>query len=353
MMGDLDKPFLGLDWDAFVNEWYLGAPPQIGPDETKKALGALLRWYPSEYEKLGRDNVRAPFMIEPAIRTGLALLACETLDGFNGIARRLERGDRGARFELLLAAGLVSLGYRPELEPVAGRDGEGRRNDAAITVQGTRVYFEAIRAEWSAASMEAKAVAREISNKILGAMEDGSIVIRLAEPPTKLEVDAICEAAVSAPIDTDFKIGEALYVRKNGVLSGERPHDLPEIGAVHGEVAFNGKRQVSLEFPAIDVRLPALMGRKAVQLNRDNINIVVIDVSNIPGRLENLAPQVVGRFQPSLNRRFGAVVLVRRSFPVERSVTVTEWHVIPNPHATAPVPADFLKQIASLDGASL
>jgi hypothetical protein len=106
---------------------------------------------------------------------------------------------------------------------------------------------------------------------------------------------------------------------------------------------------VAVHHPALDLRLPRLMEQKAEQMGSNNANVLVIGISQIPGKMEYLAPQIMRRFQPNLNRRFGAVVLMKSALHSDQMTSRTQVHVMRNPHATTPVPEQLLEQLARLD----
>lgn len=72
----------------------------------------------------------------------------------------------------------------------------------------------------------------------------------------------------------------------------------------------------------------------------DHSNVLVIDITRVPGGMR-WGSLIQRRLQPNQNRRFGAVILVRRWIG-ESNLVEEEWRVVRNPHAYQPVPEDFL-----------
>lgn len=349
--------FLGLPWDDFVREWFLGNPVSVSPEESRRGLDALRRWLPDQLDRLVAASNRGPFIIEPAIRLGVRLAEAEPLLGFSELAARLANDEPGAHLELLLAAALLSLGHRPEIEPYVdpSAGSSGKRNDAAITFAGSRVHFEATRADQSEEGARAQLTAQKMGEALVAAQDCLHVLVWTTSPLQNDMIIPVVQLCKTTPLDDLVEVPGVGYLRKtNGEdQSGPEPPDIgPMLVMAHFRMENGVRRVANIRQPAIDLRLPKILDKKGAQLG-PNANVVVIGVNNIPGKMADLAPQVVRRFQPALNRRFGAAVLVRSTFPMDRMVSHTELEVIPNPHATDAVPEGLLRQIASLNGTVL
>jgi hypothetical protein len=349
--------FLDLSWERFVQEWFLGSVPQLTPEEVQRGLDALGHWVPTRMSSLAAGSQRGPAIVEPTVRFGLRVAQTAALRGFSDLASRLQHEEAGAHLELLLAAALVSLGYQPELEPEVDPDAKqnGKRNDAAINVDGRRVHFEATFAAQSDEGARAQSVAQQLAKALVEQQDSGHILIWTTLPLQCEMIGPIMQECESAERDVLVEMPGIGYLRKTNSddPSGPEPPDIgPRWVVVQGKIENGVNRVVNIRQPAIDLRLPNLMHKKSAQMGT-NTNIVVIGVGNIPGKMGELAPLIARRFQPALNRRFGAAVLVRSAFHGDGLVSRTEWEVVPNPYATDPVPDGLLSQIASLNGKPL
>jgi hypothetical protein len=104
-----------------------------------------------------------------------------------------------------------------------------------------------------------------------------------------------------------------------------------------------------VRLPIDDQRAARLMGAEAHHFSRDETNILAIDVTNIPGSIPDWIPLIERRFQPNLNRRFGAVVLFTRVNQLHSANIIRGYRILRNPHAYRPVPDALLAAIANLD----
>lgn len=351
--------FLGTDWDGFVTHWYLGLQPAVTPTEASMGLEALSTYAPEKYAKLiDDDSPRGSAVIEPALRFGLRLDSCKHLQGFDELIRRIRSGDPGARAELHLAASLVKLGYAPELEPETGH---GKRNDAVVEVEQRRVFFEVTAPEQSEMSAEALRHAEDFVGRVLAAAPAGNRVeVWLTNAPTDSAADAVI-AAISANLPlVDGRLIEIAgigYVRRVEAAESagvEPPNvDLPRFGIARARGDAGIVTQVNLRFPALEDRLARIMEHKSEQLNVDNVNVVVIHVNDVPGKVKLLATKVLRRLQPGLNRRFSAIVLVKSGFHADKVEVRHEWEVVVNPNSYQPIPEILASQLSSLNEISL
>jgi hypothetical protein len=120
-----------------------------------------------------------------------------------------------------------------------------------------------------------------------------------------------------------------------GIVSTNRKSHLPSLAMVR--------------FPIDDQRAARLMAAETHQLSRDEINVLAIDLSNIPGGIRDWKPLIQRRFQPNLNRRFGAVVLFTRVNQLHNANILRGYRVLRNPHAYRRVPDALLGAIENLD----
>jgi hypothetical protein len=125
----------------------------------------------------------------------------------------------------------------------------------------------------------------------------------LSNPQAEMihEIPGVAFVAIR-PFDPRIELIKSNFIDRGvpaiGIVSTNRKGHLPSLAMVR--------------FPIDDQRAARLMVAETHQLSRDEINVLAIDLSNIPGGIRDWKPLIQRRFQPNLNRRFGAVVLFTR-----------------------------------------
>ena len=74
---------------------------------------------------------------------------------------------------------------------------------------------------------------------------------------------------------------------------------------IHPESLTSANVQHSMS----DARAARLLEAEAKHFSKEEANLVVMDITRMPNGIKAFAPLVQRRFQPGLNRRFGAVAL--------------------------------------------
>jgi hypothetical protein len=82
--------------------------------------------------------------------------------------------------------------------------------------------------------------------------------------------------------------------------------------------------------------------------SRDEMNILVMDVSKIVSNFDAWCEMIERGLQPNLNRRFGAVAVFTWGRIGEKMSTYDKWRIIVNPHAYRPVPKAVLDKIINV-----
>jgi len=290
----------GEDWAAVIARWGLGTPLPIAPDCGWDALGALERLYPAHLDRILADGARGVWVLAPLIDLGRVLAECEHLDGFGPVLARLTAEDKGAdgrraaRAELHVATLLMHVGYRPRLEPTLGT----RAPDGVIATDAGDVYYEVI-------------------------------------APTIPEVQREALREIQGPLDALLRTG-----RKRQEQSGE-------INAIRDDLD-RLMQPASVYFEVSNERGVGLLEAESKHFPKDTMNMVVMDVSTaLPFGFEPWVPFITRRFQPRLNRRFGAVVLVQTQN--QAPALIRHCAVIANPHAYKPLPHNLVDGLHGLD----
>ncbi len=290
----------GEDWAAVIAWWGLGTPLPIALDCGWDALGALERLYPAHLDRILADGARGVGVLAPLIDLGRVLAACEHLDGFGPVLARLTTEDKGAdgrraaTAELRFAALLMHVGYRPRLEPTLGT----RAPDGVIATDAGDVYYEVI--------------APTIPEPLREALRE-----------------------IQGPLDALLRTGRKRQERSGDINVIRDDIDrLMQPATVYVEVS--------------NERGVGLLEAESKHFPKNTMNLVVMDVSAaLPFGFESWVPFIARRFQPHLNRRFGAVVLVQTHN--QAPALIRRCAVIANPHAYKPLPLGLMDRLRGVD----
>src|SRR5215467_1870564 len=114
-------PAIFGSWEQFVENWCANSAPHHNREAVEAALSTLMRLWPERIMALASNRARGLLLINPAIRDGIMLSACEDLKGFDNVIRRLRQdAERSAYCELAFTARVVRAGLTPVLEPRLG-----------------------------------------------------------------------------------------------------------------------------------------------------------------------------------------------------------------------------------------
>jgi hypothetical protein len=293
----------GEDWAAVIARWGLGTPLPVAPDDGWDALGALERLYPARLDRILADGRQGVGMLAPLIDLGHILAVCEPLCGVAPVLTRLTAQDnegtggndrRAAAAELRFAALLVRLGYPPRLEPTLGT----RAPDGVIATDAGDVYYEVI-------------------------------------APTIPQVQREALREIQGPLDKLLRTGRKRQ-EKNGDINAIRA-DLDRL-----------MQPTSVYFEVPNKRGATLLDAESKHFPKDTMNLVAMDVSAaLPFGFEPWLPFIANRFQPRLNRRLGAVVLIQT---YNQAPTITRrCAVVANLHAYKPLPLSLVDGLRGVD----
>lgn len=360
----------GSDWSEFVEAWCLGIVPSMPSDSGWEALGVLERLWP-EYLDSALVSGKGVWTMLPVLDVGLVLRDCARLEGFDGVFERMKTGahphparwhgqpmksyniastlvESAAFSELACASLLQRLGYEPILEPRLNE----KRPDACIRVGARDVYIEVICPELSSAMREVRQEVLNLSIAILEHAHGLSVSVFLFDCPVAESSEAILNCLKECgPSKAFYELPGLARIACS--QSGEHlpcsmlaPDNLSQPVSTSESADTLGAR-VSVCYVETDERAQRLMDEESKHLSLGEMNLLVMDVSTIPRALQSWPALVQRRFQPKINRRFGAVVLLERCCgPREvelRCVTLE------NPHARKPLPRALLDGLGMLN----
>jgi hypothetical protein len=348
----MSLPAIFGSWEQFLEKWCAANPPEEEREIVEQALSVLQRLWPERVTAMVNEGFRGLMVISPAIRHGLILSACEKLTGFENVLRRVKGGERSAYIELMFGARLVKAGYSPVLEPPLA----GKALDTLIPTDDDNVYCEVIAPETSEAINEVRDAARKLSQ----ALRDENPGKRI-EVLFTTDIDEVSCARVLAAVKNHALSDEIWELDSTARISTRLRGNDPNVGptipsppaaAIVGAAEGSWNEGVGtvgiVRIPVSDERARRLMEGETHHFSRDQMNILVMDVSKIVSNFDAWCEMIERGLQPNLNRRFGAVVVFTWGRIGEKMSTYDKWRIIVNPHAYRPVPEAVLDKIISV-----
>jgi hypothetical protein len=351
-------------WSEFVAEWCLGIQPVETPAEVERAFDALRRLWPEFLARLEAEAAqghRDASKIVAAITRGLTIAACESLDGFRPVMDRVRREEKSAYAELEFAAALVRCGFTPRLEPRLGR----KSPDCLVEVESKQVYAEVIAPERSAEIRAAEATAERMATVLVERTTGTRTEVLLSGDPGA-QFDDILDAVTATLPDGRVHNVEGIARVRRDFLGSQPPnvgpvianydprpgHDpRPAIGVARMTGGGGGVfTSATVRLPVTDERAHRLLSKELSHFSSTERNILVIRTTEAHGGMKWWWPLTLRWFQPSRNRRIGAIVLYEHSAMMYQQIAIRQrWRVIENPYAYMPVPRSLINAIGTLD----
>lgn len=306
-------------WSKFVEVWCGGHAPGYEPAVAIDALRTVGELWPESV-----SGIRGLYPACGLIELGKLLSAVRSCDGFDALLPRLKRQDQGAHAELIVAGGLIRSGLKIRL----GVPCNNHVLDLAVEDASGPIFVE-VTAPHEAESLTAqRELVLDLSLQLSSASDCYSVVVEFRDDPTPELVEAIVTQLPSDESGEWRNVGSARFRRW---LS---PPD---------------RRELSVEWPGIDCRTERVVIEKSKQLARDVANVLVIDMGSVGGSIAEWVASIGRLFQPTKNRRFGAIVMFQSLFSAHWDRGYRLWWTIENPYATHPIPESIVRALRALD----
>lgn len=306
----------GSNRTDFIANWCSGVAPSIPAEQGWGAIGVLERLWPEYLDKVLAGGAKGIAIMTPMIDLGITLEACENLVGFDKLLARMKKGEEAASREAKFAAQLVKLGYKPELEPILN----GKCLDTLISVGGEKVYFEIITPDTCDVMKTAYSEMRSLVQRISKENTGMDVNIKLLTDLNPSISDSILAylKTLSPSTENTHKMPDVALIKYStfapAPLSFEHKQndvELPGLFVASLNRTEDGiKTRTNVGVSITDERAQRLMSAEAHHFSNKETNILVMDISRVPAGIRCWSPLIQRRFQPNINRRFGAVVLL-------------------------------------------
>jgi hypothetical protein len=216
------------------------------------------------------------------------------------------------------------------------------------------VYIEVIRPNVDELMRDALQKMRGLANRLVTENPDRSLDLYLLDVSALLSADGICDFARNCTGNPD--ITHALpgvgFLRCNSFSPSLSPFEPVEAtGPLRFVAVFQStntsRSRANLRIPVSDERAESLIRNESHHFSHEANNLLVMDVTSIPGGTKSWAPLIRRRFQPTINRRIGGIVLW--DAVVQGSDVVNHVSVLPNPFARNALPQTLLDSLSGIN----
>jgi len=332
---------------------------QLSAERMQKALEAF-----NGFEQLfGREwvdnlfnGVQSPIYVQYVIELWELWANIKVLTKSDQILKRWRSGisASGVVAELRVLGGLNKPNNNLELFPDVG----GGEADAAITIEGEgRVIVEISSRGLSEVLKKANKTLNKLAVGVSGLSEGKHGKVGINRLITDDEIDTLLESIQSNTIDgpssiliKDYGILHTSELSSGGADENDESYTFvppPRMFATHfqttnGQTVKKGTAVIHIS----DDGAKEMLEAEAGQLSRTESGVVVLDVSAVVQGIKTWEPLIRRRFQPEINTRISAVLLMS----VARSTKglETEGVVLVNQYAKYPLGAKSLKVIHNL-----
>lgn len=338
----------GSSWETFVSDWCCGGSLAYSVDETTRALSTVNRLWPEHIAGKASERTRGLAVVAPIVELGILLGACEPVEGFSNVLKRLRDGERSAYSELVLVSSLRRLGYTTRLEPPLN----GNVLDAVTEVDGLPIYFEVVAPDRSGESSQDQKLIDNLIGDIKAVVSKCRVEIEISSPIDPNSIAAVIATIQAAPPSTWVQVKSLARIRRIDVSQKL----LPTFDGEGVQMNFGGEVNIQGESTSVVARLEDSDSRAKRILRReyhhflpDVRNLLVVNVSAVSGGM-TLWPETMAKLlRPTQNRKIGAIALFDQGCVGPPDAIRRRWRVVTNSHAHLSVPEELVVRIESLD----
>jgi hypothetical protein len=339
----------GSSWEQFIDVWCHGsAPPSFGRETIEQGLSALQRLWPEEVTRITsplRPNLgiaRGKAVIIQAVSTGLVLLRCEAVMGFNDVLEQMKSDPAQAYRHystFLFAVLLIEAGYPPVLEPQRGN----KKPDARIVSEVGDVYFEVITPDPSDAMKTTWSDLRDLASKLAAENTGRRVSVFLHRDLDEPLMERIVEFVKgTACADQPFELGTDARISVRSMSQDDLlvvPGGNADPAILNAACAMSNSHATAA-IPKADQRVKRFLNNESDHFSRDHMNVLAANLSCVPGGMKTWTQLLPKCLQQ--HRRFGAAVLFSE-LSMARQV---QCQCIRNTAAYKPVPQTLTDWLA-------
>jgi hypothetical protein len=352
----IERGYMPYSLEVIQQVWLGNSPVTVALPRIIEGFNIAERHLGNDWVEDQRDRpghaLSGAMAVLPVFSMGVRLLAVEQAAGFSRLLARLRLGDRAAISELaaahLAVRGLNDVQVQFET-PVQVGD-RVKVPDFCLSKDNCSVFVEVTAPDRSDAAKMAQVFLGKVLFRFENHPKPLSAHVLLLREPSDEDIDTIVSviSRLSVEINACFEeIPEIAIVGTNHTPPGlieviDYGRDFGPLLCQASWTSENGipTKSIAVRIPYSDTRAAQILKTEALQLPPDHPNLVIIDISSVPGALSTWEPLILRRLQPKINTRISTVCLVRWETLLKEIgfALVPEVRLVVNPHASKPLP---------------
>ena len=248
-----------------------------------------------------------------------------SLQGINGnekLLNRIKSNNVSALSELrvihILKTGFDNIII--EIEPEVRVGNRVKRPDLRVRWNDSPwIYVEVTRPDLSEKGKRLTDILQRISSIINAKTGSFALDVYLAEEPNDVQLEIIISEATKLMSKTGTKevLVEGIACltlnpieERSTSLEKENP-EIPKLLVTSTTIGNSASQRITARTPYLDKRIDRLLENEAKQLPKGSPNLIILDASQIIGRLHLWDNIILRRFQPNINTRISGVCLLQ------------------------------------------
>ena len=347
------------DWKTIFHDWLLKADVDYSQNTCVEAFDTVERILGASWIDSFARSGRGLAMAIPLVELGKTLASIEAIPGAGLIIERImkDRTLSSAYSEAYAIAFFKSLSFEIVVSPKVRVNGSIKTPDLAVLTDGTRVYAEVSRPEHSLDQGQLERNLSSVHDHVLKVIPEGTQaeVYFYKEPSmqeTHLVVSSVRNSVGTGESEHRIEGLAQIFV---GPLETDRPilpQDLHEKRPILFLTGIKRRgsslSKVAVAMPFTDQRAQRIFNRESKHFSKNSANLLILDVSRVPGGIKSWAHLISGRLQPKLNRRVGAVFMTQYAIGRRRMERESRLLVHPGPYN--PIPQKLLQVMQASEG---
>ena len=340
-----------FEWNEIQSDWLYELPVSYSQEEIVKAFNKVEKRFGSEFFDK-HTGIRGTYIVTLIVDLNKILekieKGCCKLPQNGEIIRKIKRNNISLASTIIrLAAYYLKNGISVEFDPELFVSGRKRHPDLRVKFNEKWIYIEESSLDTSLHQKYIESIMERISDVIETVTSNLNIEVSLLKDDLRYEevneiIGKIKDLSnmPDQPQELNIEDLAQIFTYKKGQEKLSIEEKRPALGMAALSVGGGFERHLNVEIPFTDERIEKIL-KKSKQLSPKEHNMIVLDISKVPGNLEKWSESIKKMLQSDKHRRIGAVLLVQKTLTL-KSLKVN-INLITHPNASNTLPREFIQ----------